>query len=127
MRTLLLLAILFCSGPVLAGSFDQIDCWSVLDSIAHAKVGVDTVALGGTVHSFAIYNASADTQINIAFSGVADDSIQANFFPVPKAAFSSMFISGIPGSYTLTTLYAYYADSTGVGDPIYIICWGKKD
>jgi len=127
MRTLWLLAILALTGPALAGSFDQIDCWTVLDSIADAEVGIDTVALGGVVHSFAIYNASADTQINIAFSGVADDAVQANFFPVPKASFSPVFISGIPGSYTLTTLYAYYADSAGVGDPIYIICWGKKD
>ena len=118
--------LLLAACLVSASPFDQIDCWTVVDSIAYAEVGADTVALGGTVHSFSIYNASADTQVNIAFSGVASDSIQASYFPVPKAAFSPMFISGIEGSYTLTTLYVYYADSAGVGDPIYVICWGDK-
>lgn len=124
MRVLSVLLLAACL--VSAGPFDQIDCWTVVDSIAYAEVGADTVALGGTVHSFSIYNASADTQVNIAFSGVASDSVQACFFPIAKASFSPMFISGIEGSYTLTTLYVYYADSAGVDDPIYVICWGDK-
>ena len=124
MRVLSVLLLAACL--VSAGPFDQIDCWTVVDSIAYAEVGTDTVALGGTVHSFAIYNASATTQVNIAFSGVAKDDVQECFFPIAKASFSPMFISGIEGSYTLTTLYVYYADSTGVDDPIYVICWGDK-
>ena len=124
MRVLSVLLLAACL--VSAGPFDQIDCWAVVAPIAYAEVGADTVALGGTVHSFSIYNASADTQVNIAFSGVAKDKVQACFFPIAKASFSPMFISGIEGSYTLTTLYVYYADSAGVDDPIYVICWGDK-
>ena len=125
MRTLACL--LLCAALCAAAPFDQIDCWAVRDSIAHAEVGTDTVALGGAVMAWCIRNASADTVVYVAFEAADDATAVSAFFPIAASTTSPMFTCGIEGTYALTNLYVAYADSTGVGDPVYILCWGDKD
>lgn len=125
MRAFCLLLLAACL--VSASPFDQIDCWAVRDSIAHAVVGADVVVLGGDVMSWALYNASADTTVNVGFAAVDDTTALSAFIPIAKATWSGTFSCGVPGTYGLRTLYVSYADSTGAGDPVYILCWGHKD
>jgi len=63
----------------------------------------------------------------VGFAAVDDTTALSAFIPIAKAAWSGTFSCGVPGTYGLRTLYVSYADSAGVGDPVYILCWGHKD
>ena len=125
MRTLWLLAILALTGPALAGSATAIDCWCVVDVIAHAEVGADVVALGGAVSGMSIHNGSADTIMYIAFAAVADAVALTTFYPL-AAGGTLTSVAASAESSNLSNLYIAWADSAGVGDTAYIMCWGRK-
>lgn len=114
MRTLI--AALFLAASLSAAPYDQIDCWMIND----------TIALGGQAFAVSIYNGSADTAIWMTQTIVNDTTAVSNYFPIAATATLTTF-TGLQAYAGVTTLYASWADSAGVGDTIYIWCWGYDE
>lgn len=119
------LAALLLAGVLSAAPYDQVDCWMVTDTIAHAEVGVDTVTLGGQVFAMSIKNGSADTILWLTQTLADETTAVSDYFPI--AATATITVStGLQSYSAVESLYASWADSAGVSDIIYIWCWGYK-